>query len=473
MCIRLDVRNVHLLGICGTAMAALAAMLKERGFQVTGSDQGVYPPMSEFLADRGIPVREGFGPQNLGEDVDLVVIGNALSRGNPEVEAVLDRGIPYRSLPEVLREWFIQGKRSLVVTGTHGKTTCASLLAWILYWAGRDPSFLIGGIPQNFSSGFRLGEGDEMVLEGDEYDTAFFDKRPKFLHYLPRIVTLGALEYDHADIYRDMEAFLQAFRWFMRVIPKSGQLIIHRADPHVRQLASEAPCPVMTCALEDGEADWTAQGILVTEGRVQFRVRHDGRELGECAWALPGRHNIINALLAVAAAHAAGIDPHISMDAVRTFKGVRRRLEYLGEPGGVLLYDDFAHHPTAIRSSLEALREFYPERRIWAVMEPRSNTMCRSIFQKVLPEAFAPADRVLIGAVHRAGRIPQEERLDPQVVVDEIRRKGKEAWYLPRVSEIVEILKDRVGPGDVVCIMSNGNFGGIQDLLKAEFLNLR
>lgn len=449
-------------------MAALAAMLQQRGIHVTGSDHGMYPPMSDFLADRGILVREGYGANNLENDVDLVIIGNALSRGNEEVEAILERGMPYRSLPEVLRDWFIQGKRSFVITGTHGKTTTASLLAWILFKAGRDPSFFVGGISKDFSSGFRLGLGTDIVLEGDEYDTAFFDKRPKFLHYLPRIVTLGSLEYDHADIYPDMEGLLRAFRALFRVIPQKGRFIINTADPRVRRLAEEAPCPVISCALNSAEADWTVQGQEVKDGAVRFRIIRLGEEVGECAWRQPGDHNAINALLAVAAAHEADVPPETSFEALNTFRGISRRLERLGTFRGVTIYDDFAHHPTAIRASLAALRELYPRGRIWAVFEPRSNTMCRRVFQDDLPAAFSAADRVLIASVHpsRGAKIPEEDRLDPEAVALEITRQGKRAWHIPEVPAMTSLLQESVTAGDIICIMSNGAFGGIQQRLR-------
>jgi UDP-N-acetylmuramate: L-alanyl-gamma-D-glutamyl-meso-diaminopimelate ligase len=463
---RNDIRRVHLIGIGGTAMAALAAMLQEQGLQVTGSDQGIYPPMSDFLARRGIPVRESYDARNIEDGVDLVVVGNAVSRGNPEVEAVLDRGMRYRSLPEMLRDWFIEEKRTLVVTGTHGKTTTASLLSWILYSAGRDPGFLIGGIPANFSEGFRWGRGEDVVLEGDEYDTAFFDKRPKFLHYLPRIVVLGAVEYDHADIYEDLSALLKSFRLLLRLIPRSGSLIVNSTDANAMGLAAEAPCPVVTCALEDPAAAWSACDIHTREGRTRFGVIHQGMDVSSCSWPLAGRHNVQNALLALAAAHAAGIQVEAALPALSTFRGVRRRLEYLGDYGGIQLYDDFAHHPTAIRATLVALRELYPAGRIWAVLEPRSNTMCRNVFQTALPEALVPADRVVVGAVHRAERIPPAERLDAQGVVEGLRRDGCSAWHIQKVHEIAAFLAGHAGPGDIVCLMSNGGFGGLADKLR-------
>jgi UDP-N-acetylmuramate: L-alanyl-gamma-D-glutamyl-meso-diaminopimelate ligase len=445
-------------------MAALAAMLQELGIRVTGSDQAVYPPMSDFLAQRGIPVREGFGPRNLDPDVGLVVIGNAMSRGNPEVEAVLDSGVPYASMPEMVKWWFLQGKRCLVVTGTHGKTTTSALLAWILHCAGRDPGMLVGGIPADFGSGFRLGSGPDFVIEGDEYDTAFFDKRPKFVHYLPRIVTLGALEFDHADIYRDMGEIMGAFRGLMRILPRGGRLIIHEGDANARALAAEALCPVITCGLER-DAQWRAEGIRVEHGRTLFRVIHEGEAAAECAWSLAGRHNVLNALLAMAAAHEAGVAVQEAAGAVGTFHGVRRRLERLGQAGGVTLYDDFAHHPTAIQASLEALRSHHPAARIWAVLEPRSNSLCRNVFQAALPRALEGADGVILASVHRAERLAPDQRLDPQAVVMDLRARGRQARYLPCLEELVSFLASQCAAGDVVCIMSNGGFGGIQGRL--------
>jgi UDP-N-acetylmuramate: L-alanyl-gamma-D-glutamyl-meso-diaminopimelate ligase len=447
-------------------MANLAAMLQERGFRVTGSDENVYPPMSDFLRERGIEARIGYRAENLDDDVDLVVIGNALSRGNPEVETVLDRGVPFRSFPEILRDWFLEGRRSIVVTGTHGKTTTASMIAWILHRLGRDPTFLIGGIPVNFGQGYHLGEGPEAVLEGDEYDTAFFDKRPKFVHYRPWIVTLGALEYDHADIYPDMRSLFAAFEVLLRVIPRGGRLVIHEGDPQGARLAQKAPCRVVSCSLERGGADWRAEDIQIQGGQLTCRILHQDQEVGRIRWRIPGRHNLLNALVALAAVHEAGIGAREALDALRGFRGVRRRMEFLGERGGVYLYDDFAHHPTAIRSTLEALRDFYPHGRLWAVVEPRSNTLCRRVFQDELPLAMEVAQVVMMGAVHRADRIPPRERLQPERVIQEVRRMGKEGHYIPDVSAMAHWIVEQSRPGDVVCFMSNGAFGGIQEMVR-------
>ena len=460
-----DVRRVHLVGIGGTAMSALAAMLKSCGVQVTGSDRGIYPPMSDFLAEKEIPVFEGYRPENLNGDIDRVVIGNALSRGNPEVEAVLDRGLHYLSLPEAMQRWFLQGKRSLVVTGTHGKTTTASLLARLLDSGGRDPSFMIGGIPKNYSSGYRLGSGDDFVMEGDEYDTAFFDKRAKFLHYLPRIATIGAIEFDHADIYKDVDQIMHSFRLFLRVIPQTGRLVINRADPLVRRIASEAPCPVVTCGLEDPEAEWSVEDIEPKNGKTGFALVRHGKAIGRGSWSMPGRHNLINGVLALAAANEAGVLPEQALETMGTFLGVKRRLERIGDTNGVVIYDDFAHHPTAIRASLDALREAHPENRIWAVLEPRSNTMRRSVFQDVMADAFSPADRVIIGPIHRLDMLPENERLDVERVVRDLIRMGKNARHIGEFVEIVETIRREALPGDVIAILSNGGFGGIHKQL--------
>lgn len=445
-------------------MAALAAMLLEKGIAVTGSDQAVYPPMSDFLAQKGIEVREGYGPQNLDRDVDMAVIGNSLSRGNEEVEAVLERRIPYRSMPEVLRTLFLEGRRPLVVAGTHGKTTTASILSWILLEAGYDPSFLAGGIPKGLGAGYRLGRGELFVVEGDEYDSAFFDKRPKFLHYTPWLVTLGAVEFDHADIYKDLEQMLKAYRMLLRVVPRSGRLVVNAQDHLAMELARSSPCPVVTCSLGP-EATWVVRDIRTEGGRVHFRVLKGGRVLGECSWEVLGRHNLLNALLALAAAHEAGIEEMQGLEALASFQGVKRRLELIGKEGGVLVYDDFAHHPTAIKAGLRALRELYPHSRLWAVLEPRSNSMCRKVFQGELPFAFMAAHRVIVAGVHRADRIPMEERLDPEALVRAIGDLGPRAWHIPEVEQIVEFLRAELIAGDVVCIMSNGGFGGIHGML--------
>ena len=464
-----EIKRVHLVGIGGAAMSALAAMIKQCGIQVTGSDRGVYPPMSDFLAEKEIPVFEGYRPENLDGEIDRVVIGNALSRGNPEVEAILDRGLHYLSLPEAVRRWFIRGKRSFVVTGTHGKTTTASLLSWLLDSGGRDPSFMIGGIPKNYSSGYRLGDGDDFVMEGDEYDTAFFDKRAKFLHYLPRIATLGAVEFDHADIYADVDQIMHSFRLFLRVIPQTGRLVINRADPLVRRIAAEAPCPVVTCGLEDPEAEWSVEDIDPKDGTTGFTLARNGKAVGHGSWSMPGRHNLINGVLALAAANEAGVPPESALEAMETFQGVKRRLERIGHTNGVLIYDDFAHHPTAIRASLDALREAHPENRIWAVLEPRSNTMRRSVFQDVLADAFASADRVIVGPIHRPDMLPKGERLDPERLVRDLTRLGKNARHIGEFSEIVETIRSEASPGDVIGILSNGGFGGIhKQLVEAD-----
>lgn len=457
-------RKVHLIGIGGTAMAGLAFLLKERGFEITGSDADLYPPMSDFLAGRGIKVKIGYSPSNLDSEIDLVVIGNALSRGNEEIEAVLEKRLCYRSLPEVLRALFLEGKRNIVVTGTHGKTTVSSLISWILERAGAEPGFLIGGIPKNFATGAKDGKGEIFVVEGDEYDSAFFDKRPKFLHYLPWIVTIGALEYDHADIYPDMDHIVEAFRSLMRVIPRNGRLVVNGDDPMVRNLLKDCPCPVVTCSME-GDAHWMARGLRVRDGKMVFEVVHQGHSLGDCTWALPGEHNVMNALLALAVCNEAGVEFSEAKEALEEFRGVKRRLELLAQAKGILLYDDFAHHPTAVAKGLKALRSFHQSSRIWTIFEPRSNSMCRKVFESELPGAFKEADLVIIGKVHRADSIEPKLRLDPEKVARAIRSMGKEAWHIKEVGKIVDLVSQRAKEGDLICVMSNGSFDGIQGLL--------
>lgn len=453
-------------------MGGLAVMLKEAGFQVTGSDQALYPPMSDFLRRKGIDVRLGYSPANLDPDVDLVVIGNALSRGNEEVEAVLERRIPYRSMPEVLRSLFLDGRKTIVVTGTHGKTTTASLTAWILTQAGLDPGFMIGGIPANFDRGAKIGKGDIFVVEGDEYDCAFFDKRPKFLHYTPWIVTLGSLEYDHADIYRDFRDMVLAYKALLRILPRNGRLIVNLDDPEVEAISALAPCPVVTCSTRS-EAHLSAFGIQVVHAKTSFKVVYEGQMLGECSWDLPGQHNVMNALLALAACLEAGVDAGTALKAMSSFKGVVRRLESLGVWGGVHVYDDFAHHPTAIREGIKALRSLHPKARLWAIVEPRSNSMRRKVFEAILPDALAGADRVILSGVHRTEALSPEERLDPQKVTEMLKRKGVPAWYISNVKDIARFVSTEVQPGDVVCVMSNGGFEGLQDILIENLKCLR
>ncbi|MDW7711957.1 MAG: UDP-N-acetylmuramate:L-alanyl-gamma-D-glutamyl-meso-diaminopimelate ligase [Deferrisomatales bacterium] len=452
--------RLHFLGICGTAMAGVAAELHRRGAAVSGSDDAVYPPMSTFLDEAGVPVAAGYREENLRPAPDLVVVGNAISRGNPELEAALDGGLPYCSLPELLRWAFLPGRTSLVVTGTHGKTTTAALCAWALESSGRAPSWLVGGVPAGLPGGFHLGEGTPFVLEGDEYDTAFFDKRSKFLHYRPQILVLNNVEFDHADIFDDLEGIRRSFRHLLRTVPRSGRVIANWDDPEVRALAALAPCPVVRYSRSDERVEWRGQA---SPGRV--RVRGPGGRTVDLAHDLLGSHQTWNLLAATAALAELGLSDRELETAVAMFPGVRRRGELRGEAAGVRVYDDFAHHPTAIRGVLEGFRERYPGRRLWAVAEPRSNTMRRRVFQEALAGAFGAADRVCLREVPDPGKVPEGERLDVERLAAELSRSGVPARAFPSAGEIVGHLVCCLEPGDVVAVLSNGSFEGIHDRL--------
>jgi UDP-N-acetylmuramate: L-alanyl-gamma-D-glutamyl-meso-diaminopimelate ligase len=441
-------------------MAGVAAELHARGDRVTGSDDAVYPPMSTFLAEAGVPVASGYRAEHLEPAPELVVVGNAVSRGNPEVEAVLDRGLPYCSLPELLRWRLLPGRESLVVTGTHGKTTTAAVCAWVLRQAGLDPSWLVGGIPVDLEKGFHLGAGRPFVLEGDEYDTAFFDKRSKFLQYAPRVVILNNLEYDHADIYDDLEAIRRSFRHLLRVVPRSGAVVANLDDAEVRALLPLAPCAVTTYSVRDEGAHWFGK---VEASRLLVR----GPEGLECelSHGLVGRHQAWNLLAAAAACSRLGVSLSTLQGAVAPFRGVKRRAELRGEAGGVRVYDDFAHHPTAIRGTLEGFRDRYPERRLWAIAEPRSNTMRRKVFQEALSSAFDQADEVCLRQVPQPEKLPPDERLDVDLLVGDLARRGLGAGAFPDAAAIAAHVLERAAPGDVLIVLSNGGFEGIHELL--------
>jgi UDP-N-acetylmuramate: L-alanyl-gamma-D-glutamyl-meso-diaminopimelate ligase len=456
--------KIHLSAICGTAMASLAGLLRDRGHEVTGSDQDVYPPMSTQLETLGIPIRSPWAEANVPEDADLVVIGNALSRGNPEVEAVLDRRQRYTSLPGLLAEEFLRPRISLVVAGTHGKTTTTSLLAHLLDRAGLDPSFLIGGVPVDFGRSYRLGRGPHFVIEGDEYDCAFFDKRPKFVHYLPNVAIINNVEFDHADIYPDLAAVQLAFVRLMNVVPGKGLLIAGSESPALVEILGRARCRVETFGLHEG-ADWRATEVTTGPGGARFRLMRHGRDEGEFALAMGGEHNVRNALAALAAAAEAGVEPAAARAALGAFRGVKRRLEVRGEAGGVTVYDDFAHHPTAVAATLAALRALGGGGRLVAVFEPRSYTAKTRAFQEGFARAFAGADRVIVAASHLPGKVPEGLRLSEAGLVAGIRAHGAAAAFLPTVPEIVEALARELRPGDRVAILSNGGFGGIHDKL--------
>jgi UDP-N-acetylmuramate: L-alanyl-gamma-D-glutamyl-meso-diaminopimelate ligase len=454
-----QIRSVHFTGICGTAMASAAAAMQEKGVQITGSDQNVYPPMSTFLAERRIAVMPGYAEQNLAHKPDLIVIGNAISRGNPEAEYVLDHKLSYCSLPELLKEFFIRGKRSLVVAGTHGKTTTASLLTWVFEHNGLKPSYLIGGIPNNLGQGARFTESEWFIIEGDEYDTAFFDKRSKFVHYLPEVAMINNLEFDHADIFADLEAVKTAFRHFIRLVPRNGLLLANGDDANLWPLLEATHCPVKRFGLGERNA---VQAFNIRYGptATEFEIPSFKFHIN-----LVGELNVRNALAVVACAKHCGLKNHQIQSAFDTFKGIKRRMEVRGIAGGVTVVDDFGHHPTAIRETLRALRIKYPHQKVWAIFEPRSNTTRRNVFQKELASAFWDADAVVVSQVARLELLAPEERLDPARLMQDLNASGKATSYLPDVDAIVAHVARSVQGGEVVCVFSNGGFGGIHGKL--------
>src|SRR5579864_6539555 len=391
-----EAKHVHVIGIGGSAMAPLAGMLREHGYRVTGSDSGVYPPASTLLEKLGISFFHEFDAAHLKPAPDLAVIGNIIARRNPELEEVLDQKIPYRSMPEILEEVFLPGRHSIVVSGTHGKTTTTAMLAWIFYSAGKRPNFLVGGVAENFGKSYALGGGPEFILEGDEYETAFWDRGPKFFHYHPDDLIITSLEFDHADIYADFETYQLAFRRLVNLVPRRGRVVIwgdtEDSGAALRQAASKAFCPVETYGFS-AENDWVANQVAVDGDMTHFRVTHRGEGFGEFALSASGRHNVLNSLAAMAVAHGRGISADSIAKALATFRSVKRRMDVKGEHGGILVVDDFAHHPTAVRATIEAARGRWPKRRLWAILEPRSNSMRRKVFQDSLPKALALADR--------------------------------------------------------------------------------
>ena len=441
-------------------MASVAAALKERGITVSGSDQGIYPPMSNFLEERGIEARP-FDEANLAHKPNLVVIGNAISRGNPEAEYVLEHNLAYCSLPELLRHRFLRGKRSLVISGTHGKTTAASLLAWLLEYNRLNPSFLIGGIPNNLGQGARFTDSDWFVIEGDEYDTAFFDKRSKFVHYLPEAVVINNLEFDHADIFGSLAEIQTSFRHLINIVPRNGLLLANADDANLLPLLEIDHCPVRRFGLGDNSDD-LASGLAFSESGSEF-------QLGDTTFRIPmiGELNVRNALAALLLARYTGLSDEQIQSGFDTFKGIQRRLEIRGETGGVIVIDDFAHHPTAIRETLKALGQRYPGRRVWAIFEPRSNTTRRNHFQSELAEALRLAKRVVVAEIARLEQVPEGERLDPARLMEDIRTAGTKADYLPTSDEIVTQVTVQAEPGDILCVLSNGGFGNIHQKLLA------
>jgi UDP-N-acetylmuramate: L-alanyl-gamma-D-glutamyl-meso-diaminopimelate ligase len=460
-----DKKHIHLIGICGTAMASLAGLLQLRGHRITGSDQAAYPPMSNLLRSLGIPIAEPFSEANLDPAPDLVIVGNAISRGNAELEAVLDRRIPFTSLAQMMHDEFIRDHESLVVAGTHGKTTTTSMLAWIYEVAARRqpelaPSFLIGGVAENFGTSFQLRDGRPCIIEGDEYDTAFFDKGPKFMHYFPDALILTHVEFDHADIYADLDAVKTAFKRLVNLVPRRGRIVAYDGAANVSECVSRALCPVERYGFS-AESAWRLMDLHYASGVSRWHVLHAGELWADLTLPMAGEHNALNATAAAALAAGQGVPREAIIEALSTFRSVRRRLEVRAEIDGIAIIDDFAHHPTAIRETLRALRAAYPGRRLWAVLEPRSNTLRRNVFERELIESLALADRVVLAAVYHSGQIPAAERLHPENVVAALQAAGRDAALLSNADAIIAGVAPQLVSGDVVAILSNGGFDGI------------
>ncbi len=469
-------KHIHLIGICGTAMASLAGLLQAKGHRITGSDQAAYPPMSDLLRSLHIPVAEPFGERNLQPHPDLVVIGNALSRGNPELEYVLDMRIPFTSMARFIEEEFLRGHESLVVSGTHGKTTTTSMLAWIYQVAARTqpeltPSFLIGGVAENFGTSFQLGTGRPFLIEGDEYDTAFFDKGPKFMHYFPDALILTHVEFDHADIYKDLEAVKIAFKRLVNLVPRRGRIVAFDGAPNVRECVGKALCPVEFYGFAP-DSHWNVSGMEYREGVTHWTVLRAGERWTQLRLPMAGEHNALNATAAAALAAGQGVPQAAIEEALATFQSVKRRLEVRAVVNGITVIDDFAHHPTAIRETLRALRSAYPGSRIWAVLEPRSNTLRRNIFERELVESLSLADRIVLAGVFKGDSIPEQERLHPEQVMLALAERGHEAALYAHADDIVDAIAPELAEGDVVAILSNGGFDGIYEKLPARLLAL-
>ena len=462
-------KHIHMIGIGGSAMAPLAGMLRESGYAVTGSDAGVYPPASTLLESLQIPFATSFDAKNLTPAPDLVVVGNAISRGNVEVEEMLDRRLPHRSLPEILEEEFLPGKHSIVVSGTHGKTTTTAMLAWIFHVANKHPNFLVGGVAENFGRSYGLAGGPDFILEGDEYDSAYWDKAAKFFHYQPDDLIVTSVEFDHADIYANFDVYQLAFKRLVNLVPRRGRVIAwgdSGAGVALRHVTEKAFCPVITYGFEPGN-DWVASGVSIERDQMRFLVDYRGEPYGEVLLAATGAHNVLNSLAALVVAQGRGIRRESITQALATFQSVKRRMDVKGEVNNILVVDDFAHHPTAIRATIEAARLRWPTRRLWAILEPRSNSMRRRVFQDTLPQSLALGDQVILGSVHRATQLSDDQRLDPESIAGAVHHLGKEARVFPSADAIAEFLAAEARPNDLLLVMSNGSFDGLcEKLLK-------
>jgi UDP-N-acetylmuramate: L-alanyl-gamma-D-glutamyl-meso-diaminopimelate ligase len=464
------VRHIHLIAVCGTAMGALASMLKEQGYQVTGSDHKVYPPMSDFLRQKGITILEGFSADNLNDPPDLVVVGNAVSRNNPEVQAMIDAGLHFCSMPQAVNHFFAKGKKTVVIAGTHGKTTTSPLMAWMLYTAGMEPTYMIGGILNNFNSNFRIGTGDCIVLEGDEYDTAFFDKGAKFLHYVPDYSVLTSVEFDHADIFRDLDHIKEVFGLFIRSHRTSSVQMAWDSDANLAELVQQSPARVERYGFQDG-SDWSLSEVRVTPPFVTFTVHKGNERFGAFRSPLPGRHNLLNTLSVIAVCDHLGIHVDTMKEALLSFKGIKRRQEVRGVRKGVTVMDDFAHHPTAVRETIAAVKPFYPKGRLIAVFEPRTNSSMRDVFQNVYPESFDGADLVCVRKPPLLEKIPEGHRFSSEQLVGDLKARGIDAHYFDDTAGIVTYVVEQAQPDDLVLVMSNGGFDNVHTRLLEALEN--
>ncbi len=460
------IRKIHLIAISGVGMAAIAGLLKEAGYDVSGSDAGIFPPMSTLLERAAIPCKIGFDPSHIDPDTDCVIIGNAVSKDNAEVVETLRRGIPYYSMPQALSTFFLNERKSLVVSGTHGKTTTSSLLSFVMTAGGLDPGVMVGGIIKNFNTNHLLGKGTHFVIEGDEYNTAFFDKGPKFLHYRPHCAILTSIELDHTDIYADLNAIKSAFKQFVRLIPSEG-LLVASHEPAVLEVIKEADCQTTTYGFHP-TATWHADAIYSADGYTCFDLFHHHKKVAAVQSPMIGRHNIKNTLAVIALTHHLGLSLDAILNGIRLFQGVARRQDIVGEVNDIIVMDDFAHHPTAITETFLALRLRYPTKRLWAVFEPKSASSRRNVFQKEFVTAFMSADVTIMANLFAPEKLPEEIRLHPEQIIQDLSALGKEGYFIPTSDEIVSFLADQLIPGDLVCIMSSGGFGGIYTKLVSS-----
>ena len=467
-CIPENVKTIHLIAICGTGMGALACMLKDLGYEVSGSDQKVYPPMSDFLAQRKICVRDGFSEGHLSHRPDLVVVGNAVTRNNPEAVKMFEMGLNFCSMPQALNHFVAADKQALLVAGTHGKTTTSSILAWLLFEAGYDPTFMIGGILSNFNSNYRLGSGEYIVIEGDEYDTAFFDKGPKFMHYHPTMAVLTSVEFDHADIFSDLDHVISIFDSFVSGLSKGSLLIARDGDPRIENLIGNRDCRIERYGIGP-TSDWGIGEISIASAMTSFELLKQGKSFGEFHTRLFGVHNLCNAAAAVAIADHLMIPGEVISRGLETFQGIKRRQEIRGEKGQIMVMDDFAHHPTAVRETVGAVKALYPDRRLLAVFEPRTNSSMRKVFQSVYPQSFDSADLVCIRKPPLLQKIPVDDRFSSQKLVDDLKSRGKAAFFFPDTDAIIDFIVDIARPGDLILVMSNGGFDNIHERLLERF----